>query len=131
MALKLRSRSKQWIREHEHFVSCATCHREMRLCNTPHGVGYVCGECGARHGAHQKTGEPLGQPAKDKETRQLRVDAHEALDALWRGRGAKMTRDQAYAWLAEEMGLTSTECHIARFDAAQCEIAIRLCEGLE
>lgn len=129
MGLKLRSKDDAWLEEHRRDLLCP-CGEWMALRNTPHGVGYVCPACGTRHGAHQATGEPLGNPAADRDTRQARIDAHAALDALWGGPDARMTRDAAYAYLAWRMGMTAAECHIGRFDVEQCRRAIRACEEL-
>jgi hypothetical protein len=129
MGLRLKVASDGWLREHERDLICP-CGEWMRLRNTTHGIGYECPGCGLRHGAHQATGEPLGTPAADQETRQARIDAHEALDSLWRGPDAIMTRSAAYDYLAERAGLTHDECHIGRFTAAQCRAAIRICEEL-
>lgn len=43
--------------------------------------------------------------------------AHLALDAIWQ-RGY-MERDEAYRWLAKEMGLSEHECHLSRMKKYQ------------
>lgn len=132
MALTLSVRDDAWLREHQRYVPCPRCGcatSSMTLSNTSRGIAYVCRDCGLRHGAHQDTGEPLGEPAADEDTRRARMDAHEALDRLWGGPGAVMTRSEAYALLAERMGLPVERCHISRFDAAQCRRVVEICEG--
>lgn len=124
-------RDDVWLEAHRHSVRCPSCNVSMNLRNTVYGVAYVCHLCGLHHGAHQATGEPLGTPASDEETRQARIDAHEALDALWRGPRARMSRDDAYARLASEIGLPLEECHIGRFTAAECRATVEICEGLQ
>lgn len=75
-------------------------------------------KCRGTHGAHQRTGEPLGVPA-DAETRAARRRAHLAFDQLWRG--GSMTRPAAYEWLRTVMAMTKDDAHIARFTLADCE----------
>lgn len=130
MGLKLKSRDEAWLKAHQRYVPCPACKIPMDLTNNPYGVGYVCRPCGVRHGAHQSTGEPLGTPAPDEDTRRARIDAHEALDALWDHPDAVVTRDAAYAYLASRMNMHPSECHIGRFDVEQCHKAIRICEDL-
>lgn len=58
---------------------------------------------------------------------QARQAAHAAFDPKWqRGR---MTRSQAYMWLAVRLGISKTECHILNFDIAKCERVIEICGG--
>lgn len=52
----------------------------------------------------------------------LRTACHGALDVLWEFQ--IMTRSDAYAALAREMGLPLAECHFGMFDEDQCESAL-------
>lgn len=79
--------------------------------------------CGAYVGCHSNTWRPLGYPC-GPDTRKARMAAHEAFDHLWRG--GPMARGDAYAWLAEAMGLPPEECHIGMMTAAQAKEAARL-----
>lgn len=90
------------------------------------GTIYLCRPCGAYVGSHKGTGEPLGTPA-NAELRDLRRKAHAALDPLWRS--GRMTRTDAYRWLALRMGLTPDACHIGLFGPEQCRLVVRICEG--
>ena len=54
-------------------------------------------------------GQPRG-PQTDKEIRFLRVKAHGIFDQLWTS--GLMTRDAAYEWLAEQMGISVSDAHI-------------------
>lgn len=76
---------------------------------------YLCG-CGAYVGAHRKTYVPLGYPAGPA-TRVARQRAHSAFDRIWRH--GLMSRDDAYEWLAEAMGLPGILCHIGKLNEAQ------------
>ena len=127
MGFNIEVRSKEWLEAHRRPVYCDRCQVSMNLKNTPHGIAYMCHLCKARHGAHQRTGEPLGTPAADFDTRQARVDAHAALDALWRDGG--MGRSQVYAWLASKMSMSKEACHIGRFNFEQCSKVMEICES--
>lgn len=117
--MRTRYRYFDGVEYEEHLVVC-TCGAKMELRNVRrYGVFYGCTrypECKGSHGAHPN-GAPLGTPA-DERTKGARIHAHEAFDLLWKVHG--MTRHQAYAWLAREMGITRKECHIANFTVVQC-----------
>ena len=84
-------------------------------------------DCDGTHGCHPD-GTPLGIPA-DRETRDARALAHGAFDKLWYGRGPT-TREKAYSWLADRLGIPSGDCHIGRFDKATCERVVTVCEEM-
>ena len=71
---------------------------------------YRCEGCKAYVGCHEGTKIPLGVLA-DRSTRNLRVKAHEELDKLWRS--GLMSRAKAYNWLAGELGIDTSQCHIS------------------
>lgn len=82
-------------------------------------------------------------------TPELRDDVHAVLDQIWisaveaggyQGKqleylrrsgyaARKAARERVYAWLAEQMWLTTDECHVARFSFDQCMEAICLLRG--
>jgi hypothetical protein len=66
----------------------------------------------------------MGTPA-DKTTREARAAAHSVFDPLWKK--GKMSRRDAYSWLAKELGITMDECHFGMFDLETCNKAIKLC----
>lgn len=83
---------------------------------------WVC-ECGAYVGCHDGTIRPKGRPA-GKVTRAARMKAHAAFDPLWK---AKMKRDgcsksqarkAGYIWLADQLGVSTADCHIGDMNAA-------------
>lgn len=88
---------------------------------------YLCG-CGAYCGAHHGTTKALGFPCGPR-TRRARSAAHKAFDPLWRGKRAQFRRNEAYAWLADKMGLEREECHIGMMDAEQTMQVVRICYG--
>jgi len=59
---------------------------------------------------------------------------HQSFDPLWQQKmqqqgGSKAdARTAAYQWLAGEMGIKPKHCHIAQFNEAQCEQAIKICQ---
>ena len=61
------------------------------------------------------------------ELRQWRRKAHHAFDPLWRNK-EKRTQRWAYEWLAQEMGLTKEQTHIAKFDVEQCKQVVNICK---
>lgn len=53
------------------------------------------------------------------DVRKARKDAHDTFDLIWLER--HLSRDQAYIWLAGEMGMSGEKCHISLFDIGLCE----------
>lgn len=107
---------------------CPDCGAGMTRRESRFGPFYGCiryPACQATHGAHPD-GTPLGIPA-DAATKQARIRAHRAFDFLWNGPARRMTRDEAYRWLAEAMHLPPDEAHIGRFDSDQCARVVALC----
>lgn len=70
----------------------------------------------------------LGIPAIQA-TRTLRKKGHDVFDQLWTGPRACMHRKEAYAWLAEELGIEVEDAHFGQFDAEQCRRAIAAVDG--
>ena len=85
---------------------------------------YACGGCKARVGLHPFTAIPLGTLA-DQETREARKRCKPAFTRLTEKR--EWSRHQAYAWLAEQLGIPLAGCHWGMFDVATCERAQHLC----
>lgn len=70
----------------------------------------------------------MGKLAK-RELRQARIDAHRWFDAIWKQ--TELTRGQAYAWLAKQLGLSKQRCHIGNFDEEQCRRVVTACREWE
>jgi len=112
-------------------VACGECGSPMVLRRSQKflkngGLFYGCTkfpQCRGTHGAHAD-GKPLGTPA-NKTTKAARMVAHAAFDGLWRARGWK--RNDAYGWLAGELGIGREACHIAMFDAETCALVVIAC----
>lgn len=85
---------------------------------------YVCTGCEAYVGMHPFTNIPLGTLA-DQATRDARKRSKPAFERLWLSVGAPFTRKEAYAALAERLGIAPKECHFGWFDVEMCERARR------
>lgn len=67
--------------------------------------------------------QPLGRLAGAR-LRKAKSQAHAAFDPLWRD--GEMDRNQAYAWLAGELGIEPEDCHIGEFDVDTCKRVVAL-----
>ena len=75
-------------------------------------------DCGAYVGLHPFTGIPLGTLAT-RSIRNARLRAKAVFNPLWESKA--MTRAEAYAWLAAELGIEDVQqCHIGWMDVAGC-----------
>jgi hypothetical protein len=115
-------------------VSCQYCGEEAVLCNglevypkRPDLKGlsfWVCHPCKARVGTHKGTTKPLGRLA-NTQLRFWKIQAHNAFDPKWRG--GVLSRREAYAWLAAELDLNPSSCHIGMFDVDTCKRVVEVC----
>lgn len=85
---------------------------------------YRCEPCGAYVGCHSGTTKALGRLA-NAELRAAKMAAHAAFDPKWRA--GNMKRKQAYAWLADKLGMEINKCHIGMFDVALCTRVAQVC----
>jgi len=98
----------------------------IRVYRKSYGMIWICEnypECDSYVGCHGETGEPLGTLA-NAELRELRKRAHSVFDKLWKS--GPYARGDAYAELAEKLGISKAECHIGMFDEAMCNKVIAL-----
>lgn len=86
---------------------------------------YACFQCKAWVGCHPGTDVPLGRLA-NAALRRWRGRAHHAFDALWQRIGAPMSRTEAYAWLANGLGIAGEDCHIGMFEEEACKRTVEL-----
>lgn len=84
---------------------------------------YHCPQCDSRVGTYEGTPIPLGSLAGPL-TVELRRRCHQAFDTLWKH--GMMSRDEAYLWLANAMGLPLYAAHIGKFNNEQCIKLLRL-----
>lgn len=89
---------------------------------------WQCAPCDAHVGTHRNSRRctPLGTLA-NKELRRWRMKVHALLDPLWKS--GKMTRPDAYAWLAQRMGKPVDRTHVGYFRDAECMAAILALEA--
>jgi hypothetical protein len=109
-------------------VICPYCKNRAKLFTSKEFYGtdygtnmWVCEPCDARVGTNGNSTTPLGTLAKE-ELRQLRMECHKRFDILWKASKGKrrMTRTEAYQWLASKMSMSSKEAHIGLFDDMDC-----------
>lgn len=55
-----------------------------------------------------------------------RMAAHAAFDPIWEE--GHMSRSEAYRWLADQLDITTGECHIVNFDDRTCRRVALLCD---
>lgn len=136
---------------------CPYCGSNAPLDNTTkiyhgrdYGLAYICEKfpiCDSYVGVHKDSGKPLGRLA-NKELREWKIKAHAVFDELWQRKFAKRraglpgksgnpggvtykkgyARGSAYKWLAQQLGITSDECHIGMFDIDMCKRVVEICE---
>ena len=86
---------------------------------------WCCWPCDARVGCHPGTRNPLGTLA-NAPLRRLRNQVHALFDPFWKRARKQRGKERraAYARLANDLGIPSSECHVAHFDADRCEKAL-------
>ena len=77
-------------------------------------------------GTHHQDDSPKGTLA-NRQLRQWRKNAHTLFDTLWKS--GKMSRNEAYEWLCEQMGMSREETHIGMFNETQCKQVVKLCQS--
>jgi len=86
---------------------------------------WYCAPCKAYVGCHRDGITPLGRLA-DEELRKAKMAAHAAFDPKWKT--GRLTRSQAYIWLAEKLNIPEEHCHIGMFDKTMCQRVVKLCK---
>ncbi len=110
--------------------SCPYCGNSTKLVEDSRIYGrsygakcYICEPCGAWVGCHKGTDKALGRIA-NKELRELKHQAHEAFDPLWKE--GYLPRTAAYEVLSAVFGLPTEQTHIGMFDEDMCRKVISL-----
>ncbi|MBD1229258.1 zinc-finger-containing protein [Xenorhabdus griffiniae] len=85
---------------------------------------YICTTCRAYVGMHPFTDIPLGTLA-NKETRAARNSCKQYFEQIWRS--GRLTRTEAYHWLAKQLEISPSQCHFGWFDTDMCERAANIC----
>ncbi|RAW91466.1 MULTISPECIES: zinc-finger-containing protein [unclassified Photorhabdus] len=86
---------------------------------------YICTSCCAYVGMHPFTDIPLGTLA-DKATRNARLSSKRYFEEIWQS--GKLSRTDAYKWLAKRLGINKCECHFGWFDIDTCYRAKEICK---
>ena len=84
---------------------------------------YLCRPCDAWVGCHKSSDKALGRVA-NKELRQLKHQAHEAFDPIWKE--GHLPRKAAYEILSIAFGLPPEQTHIGMFNEGMCRKVISL-----
>ena len=122
-------------------MKCPYCGATMVLRDSPYvypttkkakdwGSVWVCEnypKCDTYVGCHKGTTIPLGRPANAR-LRTLKKEAHKWFDVIWQC--GLVSRDEAYQWLADILGIPFNECHIGMFDIKSCQITISECKRI-
>ena len=112
-------------------MECPYCHKKAQWVENKAIYGknygksymcYYCEPCNAYVGCHNNTKEPLGTMA-NKELREYRIKAHEAIDYYWKYAG--LTRKEVYQKLKNYFG---ADIHIGESDISLCQ---RVCNEAE
>ena len=112
-------------------VICPYCLEPAKLVDSEviygrsYGNSWLCVPCDAYVGCHKGTNKPLGRLA-NKDLRQAKMKAHIAFDPLWKSK--KMTRREAYIFLANKLGVETKDCHIGMFSIYQCDLTVTICD---
>lgn len=112
---------------------CPYCNKNTRLCDSSviygksYGKIYLCVSCRAYVGVHKGTDHALGRLA-NSELRYWKKAAHAAFDPIWK-RGI-IKRKDAYTWLATELRIDASRCHIGMFDVTECKQVVEVCKVL-
>lgn len=89
---------------------------------------YKCtnAQCNSYVGMHPFTNIPLGTLA-DSLTRDARKKSKTLFQSLWMGKKT-ISRNEAYEWLASELGIPKSECHFGWFDVERCKQVSEICK---
>lgn len=86
---------------------------------------YICRKCDAYVGCHPDSTKPLGRLA-NVELRSWKMKTHATFDPIWRN-NKDISRSGLYKWLAGELNISGSECHIGMFDIEMCKQTIDKC----
>ena len=95
-----------------------------------YGNMYICVDypvCHAYVGVHKGTTHPLGRLA-NAELRYWKKLAHACFDPLWQGKKGNNHRSKCYAWLAKQLEINASDCHIGMFDVDMCKRVVEICK---
>lgn len=109
---------------------CAYCFQDTewidskQIYGTSYGMMYACKKCNAWVGVHHKTTRAALGRVANKELREWKQTTHHYFDQLWKPK--KSRRTDCYMWLAKELNIDSSVCHIGMFNVDQCRAAVEI-----
>lgn len=97
------------------------------------GFVYWCRPCGAYVGCHTYRPKEAKGRLANAELRERKKEAHFYFDRLWQrkiatGASKQEARAKAYKWLAGEMRIDASDCHIGMMNVAQCIMVVQICK---
>lgn len=81
-------------------------------------------KCRALVSCHRNTKNPLGYMATES-VRLLRTECHRAFDKLWSVEESRWTRQTAYSWMADLLGIERHVANISKLNEEQLREVIR------
>lgn len=114
--------------------SCPYCGNPTKLVDSSEIYGrsiggkcWYCKPCHAWVGCHKDSDRALGRVA-NKQLRELKHQAHEAFDRIWKD--GHLPRSAAYELLSIAFDLPPEQTHIGMFDEELCEKVIALSKAI-
>jgi len=123
-------------------VECPYCGRDAVLMDSrqvysrSYGNIWCCMPCEAWVGVHKNSKSPPNKPLgrlANKELRGWKVRAHAVFNPLFErivartGCSKSYGRGRAYKWLASQLDIEMSECHIGMFDVDLCKRVVDIC----
>lgn len=99
---------------------CPECGRQAKSYDGTFGVKHVC--CFLVSWNYK--------PLQTQATLTARRRAHKAFDPLWAAGGPFRSRNDAYAWLADQLGMTRKRCHMALMTEDEANAVTKVCSEL-
>jgi hypothetical protein len=107
---------------------CPYCRRPSECINSQilygsfYGFLWYCKKCDALVSCHKGTKEAMGRLSNSAD-RKWKNKAHESFDSIWKSKNEsiKMSRQDAYAWLSDQLGIPTEYTHIGMFSPKTCQ----------
>lgn len=106
-------------------------HKDKTLRKVKGEKVWVCSnypKCDSYVKCHNGTDIPMGRLSNAR-LRSLKMEAHKQFDVIWKS--GFTSRENAYIWLAEKLGISLHDCHIGMFDIKMCQRVIHICKELD
>lgn len=102
------------------FVDSSEVYRES------HGMIYLCRPCKSWVGIHKDSERAALGRLANAELREWKKKAHDAFDPIWKSN--LKSREQAYDWLSEKLGVPRHYTHIGFFGVETCKKLVAICK---